>query len=155
MLFKTNPIEPKRTQTNPNEPKRTQTNPIYPKPKMTINLCPEKHYARACLLRPRQNEPNQTQFPCPYANAHLHLPPRPCLTSDFCLSGHTALLLASLETRIPAALLRFADTLPPSGCAADLKLQVGKHARHTKKRGLHHRYRPRICTNILSGQYSP
>jgi len=40
-----------------------QNKPNSPKTKMTLNLCPEKHYAKACLLRHWQNKPNQTQFP--------------------------------------------------------------------------------------------
>ena len=50
----------------------------------------------------------------------------------------TALLHASLEPCLTAALLRFANTSPPSGCVEDSHLQVAKHARHTKKsRRLH------------------
>ena len=79
-LCKTNPISPRLKPTQlpvsqmvmkthrpwpreENEPNRTQSNPICPKPKMTLNLCPKKHYGKVCLLRPRQNKPNQTRFP--------------------------------------------------------------------------------------------
>ena len=40
---------------------------------------------------------------------------------------------ACLEPCLTATLLRFANTLPPSGCVEDFHLQIVKHARHTKK----------------------
>ena len=63
------------------------------------------------------------------------MPTRPARTASYPVSVRqvTALLHASLEPCLTAALLRFANTSPPSGCVEDFHLQVIKHARHTKK----------------------
>jgi len=42
-----------------------QNKPNSPKAKMTLNLCPEKHYGELSPVRPRQNKANQTQFTRP------------------------------------------------------------------------------------------
>ena len=62
------------------------------------------------------------------------LPTRPARTASYPVSVRqvTALLHVSLEPCLTAALLRFANTSPPSGCVEDFHLQVAKHARHTK-----------------------
>jgi hypothetical protein len=62
-------------------------------------------------------------------------PTHPARTASYPVSVRqvTALLNASLEPCLTAALLRFANTSPPSGCVEDLHLQVAEHARHTKK----------------------
>jgi len=49
-----------------------QNKPNLPNAKMTLNLCPEKHYGKACPLRPRKNKPNQTQFPGPKSSIVNH-----------------------------------------------------------------------------------
>jgi hypothetical protein len=65
------------------------------------------------------------------------MPTRPAGTALYSVSVRqvTALLHASLKPCLTAALLRFANTSPPSGCVEDFHLQVAKHARHTKQTG--------------------